>query len=180
MKCLNEALDRLKIEDILDKDAVLGGRPTLVGGGSDGASVNVGQHTGMRAKIQSALPWIFWSWCFAHRLELASKDSLKSKLFNDIQETLLRLYYLYEKSPKKTRELSGIVDDLKEVFELPQGGNIPIRSQGFHWMNHKRNALQRVVDRYGAYISHLSTLVENKSIARGYLATLLSGHMQRF
>ena len=155
-------MDRLKIEDILDKDAVLGGRPTLVDGGSDGASVNVGQHTGMRAKIQSALPWIFWSWCFAHRLEL---DSLTSKLFSDIQETLLCLYYLYEKSPKKTREFSGIVDDLKEVFELPRGGNIPIRSQGSRWINHKRNALQRVVDRYGAYISHLSTLVEEKSIA---------------
>ena len=30
---------------------------------------------------------------------------------------LLRLYYLYEKSPKKIRELGEIVEDLKHVFE---------------------------------------------------------------
>ena len=38
---------------------------------------------------------------------------------------LLRLYYLYEKSPKKTRELGEIVEDLNEVFELPKSGNVP-------------------------------------------------------
>ena len=43
---------------------------------------------------------------------------------------LLKLYYLYEKSPKKRRELNDIVGDLKEVFELPEGGNLPVRSQG--------------------------------------------------
>ena len=40
---------------------------------------------------------------------------------------------------------------------------MPIRSQGSRWINHKRRALQRFVDRYGAYINHL-TLVEDKTI----------------
>ena len=77
---------------------------------------------------------------------------------------LLRLYYLYEKSPKKTRELGEIVEDLKEVYELPKSGNVPVRSQGSRWIDHKRKALQRVVDRYGAYISHLTTLTEDSSL----------------
>ena len=46
------------------------------------------------------------------RLELAIKDALKST-FDEIDEMLLRLYYLYEKSPKKCRELEDIVADLK-------------------------------------------------------------------
>ena len=71
---------------------------------------------------------------------------------------LLELYYVYAKSPKKSRELTGIVSDLKEVFELPKGGDMPIRSQGSRWINHKRNALQRMIDRYGAYPCHLVTL----------------------
>ena len=45
-------------------------KPVLVGGGTDGASANVSQHNGMRGKLQRALPWLFWAWCYAHRLEL--------------------------------------------------------------------------------------------------------------
>ena len=77
---------------------------------------------------------------------------------------LLRLYYLYEKSPKMCRELLDLVIDLKEVFVLPEGGNLPVRAQGSRWISHKRKTLQRVVDRYGAYLHHLQTLVEDTTI----------------
>ena len=117
--CLKGALKRLNIDDVLDKDSVLSSKPVLIGGGTDIASVNVGQHNSMRARLQDALQWMFWAWCCAHRLELASKSGLISKLFKEIEEMLLRLYYLYEKSPKKTRELASIVEDLKETFNFP-------------------------------------------------------------
>ena len=57
-------------------------------------------------------------WCLAHRLELAIKDALKSSLFSQIDEPLLRIYYLYEKAPKKCRELDRIVEELKECWGL--------------------------------------------------------------
>ena len=82
----------------------------------------------------------------------------------NIAEMLLRLYYLYSKSPKKSRELADIVGDLKDVFEFPKGSNIPKRCQGSRWINHKRMALQRVVDRYGAYITHIAALIEDTSL----------------
>ena len=66
---------------------------------------------------------------------------------------LLRLYYLYEKSPKKSRELDDITTDLKQVFDLSKGGNRPLRSCGTRWVTHKRKPLQRLVDRYGVYIA---------------------------
>lgn len=50
------------------------------------------------------------------------------------------------------------------MFRLSQGGNRPIRSFGTRWVTHKRKALQRVVDRYGIYIAHLSTLCEDRSV----------------
>ena len=50
---------------------------------------------------------------------------------------LLRLYYLYKKSSKKVRELKGIVNDLKEAYDFNEGGCIPVRSQGSHWIAHK-------------------------------------------
>ena len=62
---------------MLDKTKVLGveKKPILVGGGTDGAAVNVSEHSGMKGIMQRALPWLFWAWCYAHRLELACKDS---------------------------------------------------------------------------------------------------------
>jgi len=73
---------------------------------------------------------------------------------------------------------------LKEVFELPDGGNLPVRSQGSRWISHKRNALQRVINRYGAYLNHLTTLIEDKGIRsidrqklKGYLLKWRDGRI---
>ena len=169
IKCLFQSLSpSLGIVDFHDQGNVLAtadqGKPVIIGGGTDGASVNIAEQNGVKGILQTACPWIVWAWCYSHRLELACKDAFKSKLFHNIQEMLLRLFYIYEKSPKKTRELQEIVVDLKEVFDLPSGGSIPLRSQGSRWKNHKRKALQRVIDRYGAYINHLSTLAEDRSV----------------
>ena len=52
-----------------------------------------------------------------------------------LDEMLLRLYYLYEKSPKKCAELETIVDDLKEAFHInDEGAGIrPVRACGTRW-----------------------------------------------
>ena len=51
--------------------------PVLVGGSSDGASVNISDCNGVRGQLQRALPWLFWAW---HRLELACNDACCSPL----------------------------------------------------------------------------------------------------
>ena len=157
--CLGQALRRLGLEDIRDREQVLGrSGPVLVGGGTDGASVNIGVHNGMKGQLQSALPT---GPGVTHRLELACKDALKSPLFANINEMHLRLYYLYNKSPKKSQELTTIVEEVKEVYHFPKGGSLPVSCQG---TNYKRKAMQRVIDRFGAYISHLVALIEDSSV----------------
>ena len=163
---LKHALQPLGVTDLLDQVSVLNVKdmPVLVGGSSDGASVNISDCNGVRGQLQRALPWLFWAWCFAHRLELSCNDAFCSPLFKYIEEMLLRLYYLYEKSPKKSTDLANIVENLQHVFDFPKGGNLPTRCHGTRWISHKRKALQRVVDRYGAYIVHLHALIDDKSI----------------
>ena len=166
IKCVGNALQTLGVDNILDQSSVLGVqcKPILIGGGTDGASVNIAEHNGMKGKLQRELPWLHWTWCYAHRLELACKDAFSSQLFKHIAEVLLQLYYLYAKSPKKSRELAEIAEDLKEVWELSKGGDRPVRSEGSRWINHKRKALQRLVERYGVYINHVATLSEDPTI----------------
>ena len=112
----------------------------------------------------------------AHRLELAIKDALKETSFYLVDEMLLRLYYIYDKSPKKCRELEGIVSDLRDCFQFDDDGVRPLRASGSRWICHKLNAMRRVLSKYGAYTSHLATLSEDTSVksvdrekVKGYL-----------
>ena len=79
----------------------------------------------------------------------------------------MRIYYLYEKSAKKCHDLDEVVASLKECFaptELPQqGGNRPLRACGTRFVSHKVAAIGCVLDRFGAYIGHLTELIEDSS-----------------
>ena len=77
---------------------------SLIGIGTDCASANIAA-AGLKDLVDAQLVWVFWTWCVAHRQELAVKDALRGTLFNQVDEMLTRLYYIYEKSPKKCREL---------------------------------------------------------------------------
>ncbi len=79
---------------------------------------------------------------------------------------LLRLYYLYEKSPKKCRELESIVSDLKGIFHFDEDdeGVRPIRACGTRWVCHKLSAMKQVLSKYGAYTAHLGTLSKDSSV----------------
>ena len=48
------------------------------------------------------MPRITFVWCMAHRLELAIQDDLKCMIFDKVDGMILRIFYLYQKSPKKT------------------------------------------------------------------------------
>lgn len=138
----------------------------LIGFGCDGANVNIGGG-GVRGLIQSDRPWVITVWCLAHRLELALKDALSKTYFSVVDEFLLRLYYLYHKSPKKCKELEDMVSTLKECLsdcEFPAVSGIrPMRACGTRFVTHKVSALERIIDRFGAYMNHLVTLTESSS-----------------
>ena len=101
----------------------------LVGVGTDGAASNIAT-SGLKGLVEGRLGWIFWMWCLAHRLELAIKDALKGTCFDLVDEMLLRLYYLYEKSPKKCRELEDIIVVLKDCLCFDDAGVKPVRASG--------------------------------------------------
>lgn len=107
----------------------------LVGIATDGASANIAGD-GLKGLVEQRLPWIFWMWCLAHQMELAIKDALRRTAFDTIDKRLLRLYYLYEKSPKKFRELEEIISDLKQCFLFDDGRAKPIRASGSKCISH--------------------------------------------
>lgn len=102
----------------------------LLGFAADGAAVNRGEKEGIIGILRGRQPWVIYVWCVAHRLELSLKDALQSTVFDDIDEILLRLYYLYENSPKKLRQLRELHDVYCQTFEFEEGGIRPKRACG--------------------------------------------------
>ena len=92
---------------------VLSFEKSLLGLNCDGASVNLGQFGGLGALIKEKAPWLELVHCFNHRIELALKDASENSAFAKIETMLMKLYYLYQKSPKRYRELK----ELSEAYE---------------------------------------------------------------
>ena len=63
-------------------------------------------------------------WCLAHQLELSIKDALTSTSFDVIDDMLLKLYYLYEKSQTE------IISNLKDCLTHDDAGTRPVRASG--------------------------------------------------
>ena len=90
-------------------------RNQLHGLNIDVATVNTGIHSGLGRTICNELSsWLTLIHCFNHRLELAIKDAFKGTFFSEIDTMLLKLYYLYRKSPKRLRE--NMEKSLRKLF----------------------------------------------------------------
>ena len=136
----------------------------LVGLGADGATVNRGDKQGVKALLQEEMPWLVFVWCMAHRLELALKESLRGTYFDVVDNMLLKMYYLYEKSPKKLRELKEIFDLVKESMEFNDGDGLkPVRASGTRWTAHKTAAIYRCIDKFDVYMTHLENVASDNT-----------------
>ena len=64
--------------------------------------------------------------------------------------------------------MDEVVAELKECLEpsnMPmEGGNRPLRACGTRFIAHKVVPLARLVDRFGPYINHLTSLTENVTV----------------
>ena len=56
--------------------------------------------TASKTKLREQFPWLVFIWCITHQLELALSDTLSTAEFADVNEMVLRIYYLSKKSPK--------------------------------------------------------------------------------
>ena len=108
----------------------------MVGLGADGASVNRGDKASVKSKFCEDMTWLVFGWCMAHKLELEIQDAMKGTYFNQVDEMLLRIYYLYKRSPKKLRELAEIHDLVKQSIEFDASGVKPIKASGTRWIAH--------------------------------------------
>ena len=92
----------------------------------------MGKHNDLNVLVRHEAPWVEVVHCFNNRLELAIKDMfLESTFYSNINEMLSKLYWLYQKSPKRLTQLK----ELSESFEksIPK----PSKADGTRWIDFK-------------------------------------------
>lgn len=135
---------------------------SLVYFSSDGATVNSGLNAGVIAKLKVEYSYISYIWCFSHRLELGLKDALKDDI-EDVDTCLLNLYYMYQKSTKKLRELRLLFDILCELYEFADRRVKPYRGYGTRWIDHKIKAMLGLLNKFGLYLQHIENVIADTS-----------------
>ena len=112
--------------------------------------VNTGVHHGAGALMKELSPWLQVIHCFNHRLKLSIKDAFKTDAFVKIDKMLMKLYYLYQKSPKRLCELMC----MSEAWEK----SVPklSKSHGTRWIDHKLKSVQIVLENYGVFLHMLN------------------------
>ena len=90
----------------------------LIGFTSDGASVNRGDKNSVETSLRKNSPWLVFIWCIAHRLELAIENALQGTIFDTIDEMIIRLFYLYQKAPKKLHQLRELHEMYKDAMDF--------------------------------------------------------------
>ena len=98
----------------------------------------------------------------SHRLEFALKHAL-SEQFLAIDTCLRNLFYMYEKSSKKTRELKELHVVLKEILEFENDVIKPHRAAGTRWISHKLLALENMLGKFGLYMTHFENTISDTS-----------------
>ena len=125
------------IENLLERESVLGVHelPVLVGCGTDGASAMY--LIRMACEVSFKLLYLGRTGPGATLTGL----NLHTRMLFPVISSMTLMKCCYEKSPRKCCEFSDLIDDLKEVFELPEGGNLPVQAHGSRWITYKWKAL---------------------------------------
>ena len=135
----------------------------LIGFTSDGASVNRGDKNSVNTSLRENSPWLVFIWCIAHHLELAIENALQGTIFDTIDEMILRLFYVYQKAPKKLRQLRELHEIYKGAMDFQSDSCKTKKASGTRWISHKLGARKTCLDKWGIYIQHLEGFAEDKS-----------------
>ena len=138
----------------------------MIGFGADGASVNMGCHNGIGARLKRKQPLLTSVHCMAHRLELAFKQVIQS---NEAQLKVLgfleNIYKFYHNS-SLNRSM------LRRCSAALGATGIPTRLGGTKWIPHTHTALINFWKMYPSLHQHFGEVCKTKIVLIFFLLGL--------
>ena len=132
----------------------------------DGAAVNLGVRRGLATILREEVPWLIAIHCLNHRLELAAKNAFSKTYMEDVSQMLMDMYYVYEKSCKRLRELKELANAMEEAVRKPE-------KAGTRWLQHKSRALRSLIIGYSVIYHHSESMASEQSSAKLSLYSIL-------
>jgi hypothetical protein len=146
-----------KLKDFLSKRSIQ--TATIVGFGSDGASIMTGSKNGVATRLKRDSPFLISVHCMAHRLNLVTEKAAKEEPFtNSFQKMLSDIFYYFKKSTARILQLKQI----QEILDLPE-----IRMKEVHeirWISFYK-ALESIYRTYTALVKFFSGKTDSKAKA---------------
>lgn len=120
----------------------------LLGFAADNASVMMGQHSGIQARLKSLNEHLFVARCICHSFNLCAAEACK-KLPNSLEELCADIYNFIQKKPKRLTEFRQIQDisNLKAHNLLRLGKT--------RWLS-MHDVVQRIVEQWDALMSYFT------------------------
>ncbi|XP_021234980.1 sperm flagellar protein 2 isoform X4 [Numida meleagris] len=152
----------------------------LVGFGSDGTGVVIGQNDEVANLVREIQPCVQPVHCFAQRLRLAYKRALENiQLYSSLTNGLRTMYYFYHNSPLNKNNLKAIYEAIKLHPAIPS------RIGGSRWLPRLQTALQILLKGYPAFVLHLNkterdSRTSNRQKVKGLLYLLLKMDIVKF
>ncbi|XP_027132754.1 E3 SUMO-protein ligase KIAA1586-like [Larimichthys crocea] len=126
-------------------------RTNFVAFACDGASAMLGRKSGVATRLQQMYPELIVWHCLNHRLELAVGDTVKKvNNVNHFTSFLDKVYTVYHRSPKNTRELAQHAEEL-EIHVQKIGRVLDVR-----WAASSFRTVKAVWNSYRALHHHFS------------------------
>ncbi len=155
---IKKAIDQVFCEKMhLDEESYL---KSMVAATADGASVNFGIYQGVLTQLKSTRPWLLTIHCVNHRVELAVKDAMKVKPFEDVDQFYQANATLLKRSSDLTAALSRTAAAMNiTCYNLP-------KITGTRFVSHRRRGLQRLLHMWPVFITaYENVIAENKKKA---------------
>ena len=138
---------------------------------ADGASVNMGCLNGAMSSLKPDINWLLIVHCSLHKLELSIKDSFKkSSAFEQINDLMMNLYYLFRNSSKNWRLMLLLAEKINvSVRRYP-------KVHGTRFVSHKERGLQVLLYNFCVFL----LFAENAMETRGLLTQGMSHKVAGF
>ena len=101
------------------------------------------------------------------------ESACSTSFLDEISTMLLNLHYMYEKSPKRLRELQILAELMEESIRKPDKAN------GTRWLQHKSCALCTLLLGYPVIVAHLKSMSSDKSNLKPVDKIRFSGYVKK-
>ena len=108
--------------------------------------------------------WLVFIWCITHQLELALSDTISITEFADVNEMLLRIYYLYKRASQKLSQLREMHEIYKQTLGFEIGDCKLKKANGTCWILHRLETMEMCLDKRSLHIERLEHLSSDKII----------------